>query len=505
MPSSVGVRLVVAAAVSLISVTACSRPITDFSFTTSTGATRLLSIPTLDPGSQGGFLPGRRTGSGAADEAQTTARFTLAAPATLSRGELVSITYRSSSGPLQLHLLVRETGDVVREADFELPRLPDLPMLQRNSTQVGSAVMTYRRPGGAEEGRARLSVSDASRSAAASVRTRAGRNSLHLYPAVLGFYPESVRIETADDRFLLESLTLRPTEGRGRSEGSGSASSLKPIPADLGAIISYNAQWWRRPGLELFSWSLVPSVLVVDFRSLAEQSRFMTRLAFFVEKSGYAGRLWTNRELSGLHGWNAHDYRPDDLAAFFSRAEEQEFSLNPEEIELRSILIANGLILPDACGFKAGTGAIITLSQEGSHALRTLLLTHEGYHGIYFTHPAYRERVEEIWKGVSPQAREIFRLFLKANDYDISNPDLVVNEFQAYLLQQPVNLVDAYFRNHPHASLFSASAGGSPELEAYYRAHPSLFSGPSSELQELLFEAAGVGAGGLVSLELLDR
>ena len=50
------------------------------------------------------------------------------------------------------------------------------------------------------------------------------------------------------------------------------------------------------------------------------QDAFFKRLAFFVEKAGHAGRIESLSALGGLHGYNAHDYRAEDLARFFDTA-----------------------------------------------------------------------------------------------------------------------------------------------------------------------------------------
>ena len=54
---------------------------------------------------------------------------------------------------------------------------------------------------------------------------------------------------------------------------------------------------------------------------------FFRRLSYFVEKKGFRGSLMTNSELEGMHGWNAHDYRPEDLALFYTVADKQDFPL----------------------------------------------------------------------------------------------------------------------------------------------------------------------------------
>ena len=51
------------------------------------------------------------------------------------------------------------------------------------------------------------------------------------------------------------------------------------------------------------------------------QDDLLKRMAFFTEKEGFRGRLAADEEIKDLHGFNAHDYRAETLAAFFDLAE----------------------------------------------------------------------------------------------------------------------------------------------------------------------------------------
>ena len=81
----------------------------------------------------------------------------------------------------------------------------------------------------------------------------------------------------------------------------------------------------------MFSWDRFPNVLILDTASYAVQDDMFNRLAFFVEKAGHAGAIETPAALSGIRGYNAHDYRADDLARFFTTAEKQAVRLTPGE------------------------------------------------------------------------------------------------------------------------------------------------------------------------------
>lgn len=328
---------------------------------------------------------------------------------------------------------------------------------------------------------------------------RKGTHRLYLYTASVGFTPDSLRLISDNPGFKLDSLVVHPFKPvPGPTDSLG---ATNPIPADFGAMIDYRPEYWRQKGYELFSWSLIPSVLVMQFENYAVQARYMKRFAFFVEKYGYTGKLWTNEQLAHLHGWNAHDYRPEDLARFYTKAAAEHFTLNPEELHLREILTKNGLIVPDGNGYKAGKGAILTFAHVGPYWLRRLLITHEGYHGIFFTHPAYREAVFSIWDKTPVEEQDLFRdVFLYWAHYDIRDPYLVKNEFQAYLMQQPTSAVQGYFDNELSYEMKRMQIPPDSPLMKYFDTHTRAFHDSALEVQKAVEEAVGVTAGGLVGL-----
>jgi hypothetical protein len=215
------------------------------------------------------------------------------------------------------------------------------------------------------------------------------------------------------------------------------------IPADPGVILVYDRTRWRDQRYEVFQWEHFPSVLIFDTAGYAVQDRLFKRLAFFVEKKGSAGRLLEDRELADLHGWNAHDYRAEDLAAFFAAARAANFPLSPEEEELEQILRKAGVLHPS--GPRPGTGAVLSISRESSDYLRGLFMAHEGFHGLFFIDPDFQEFCRRRWEGLDPGARRFLHSYFDYQGYDVSNTFLVINEFMAHCLQQPVSRAAWYF------------------------------------------------------------
>ena len=217
-----------------------------------------------------------------------------------------------------------------------------------------------------------------------------------------------------------------------------------PIPAAPGMILDWDRSTWRSPDFEVFSWDAFPHVLIFDTASYDVQSDLFKRMAYFVEKAGYRGRIEDPSALAGRHGYNAHDYQAEDLARFFAEAARQGISLTPGESRLEQILEANDLIRKTSGGFEPGEGAVISISRSSPPALRQLLLTHESAHGEFFSLPQFRDGTEAVWESLSPVEQDIWRTYLSSKAYDATDHYLVVNEFQAYLFQQEREEVEAF-------------------------------------------------------------
>lgn len=228
--------------------------------------------------------------------------------------------------------------------------------------------------------------------------------------------------------------------------------SLYPYVCDPGLIFSWKATNWRGPDYELFEWAQFPGVLYMDTRSYSIQNDFFRRLAYFVEKAGYRGKLLTDVQLQGMLGYNAHDYRAASLADFFTTAKKLGFALNKREYLLRDILLANGVILENNEGFyDEGVGAIISISQESQPYLRRTFVAHEGWHGIFFTDADYRNAVAAVYYTMDPISLDFLHGYWSSQpglQYDLSDTYLMHNELMAYLMQQPLSqLVDYYVRH----------------------------------------------------------
>jgi hypothetical protein len=262
----------------------------------------------------------------------------------------------------------------------------------------------------------------------------------------------------------------------------------QPVPADPRIILDYPRESWRDPRYEIFRWENFPSILILDTADYGVQDRLLKRLAFFVEKAGFRGRLASDRELAGLHGWNAHDYRAEDLARFFDTAEKSGFPLLSEERELLAVLFDAGILLRTDGGITDGEGAVISVSRESPGYLRELFMAHEGFHGLFFIDSEFRDFSRSRWNGLSPEARRFILSFFDYQHYDINDEYLVINEFMAHCLQQPASRAAPYFGQTLPGRLAASArrrgdlppkdeaAGNWPLLARAFRAEAEAFS-----------------------------
>lgn len=267
-----------------------------------------------------------------------------------------------------------------------------------------------------------------------------------------------------------------------------------PIPADMTAIMEYPRENWRDAEFELFAWNIFPDVLIFDTEDYGIQAGFFKRLAFFIEKKGYAGRILTDEELEGKHGWNAHDYRSIDLASFFQAASDRRVDLNEFELLLKEILIENGIILYNEAEdlYLPAGGGIISISRSSGDYLRELFLFHEGMHGIFFVSQDYRARCFDIWEGIPHNLRSYFESFFRWMNYDADNEYLAVNEMQAYLLQQKAENAEYYFRNHRSVPALLGNGNSGSEVGTLLGGDDTPFRDAAEQVRSALFETTGV-------------
>ena len=299
------------------------------------------------------------------------------------------------------------------------------------------------------------------------------------------------RAELVVNAECVESIIMRGTKAAGEEV-------LEPVRTDPGLILNYKTSQWRTPDYELYEWDRFPQILFFDTRNYEVQDKLFRRLAFFVEKQGYKGRLLTNEELGDMHGYNAHDYSATSMANFFNKATDLNFQLNEEELLLKRILIHNGLFETDGNYVKANEGGLVSISRETPGWSRTNLLAHEGWHTIFFRDAEFRNYVSAVYYTFDPTSLEFLIDYFKSQPslgYDINDEYLMHNEFMAYIMQNRLSEVANYF---VHLANRGTVINYTPQLAAYIRQTEGHgFEDAANALNDFVFDKYGIVCGNI--------
>ncbi len=260
------------------------------------------------------------------------------------------------------------------------------------------------------------------------------QNTVTFYTSSIGFIPKDIIVMQFDSGLdMIDSVEMKEIVLDGKP-------SLTPLPADFKLILENDPAQWRFSDWEVYSWESFPGILIIDFQNFNIQSHMFKRLSYFVEKKGYTGKIHSFLRLSGKTDWNAHNYKAEDLAAFFSEAQRSGALLTSAESYLRELLLANGIIEKAEAGYTGGEDkGIVSVSRESASHVRSLLLTHEGYHGLFYAASGLKELVYDLWDKLAPEAQEMWTEYLRTADvwnYDYNNGYLLRNELLGYLMQQ---------------------------------------------------------------------
>lgn len=311
------------------------------------------------------------------------------------------------------------------------------------------------------------------------------------------------KFELQENKELVKKLIMKPSNPILAQDTEGKV--LYPLKTDLGLINNWPQKNWRRSDYEIFEWELFPGVLVFDFANYKIQNQFFTRIAYFVEKAGYKGTLVSDDFVENKHGYNAHDYKANDLANFFSLVEQENFQINSYEEILKEILIANKIIQKDKDGFKARKGAVVSFSRESPEYLRHTFMAHESWHGIYFTDEDFRNIVATCYNMFDENSLNFLKKFWETQPglgYDTNDEYLMQNEFMAYIMQQSFSNVRNYF--------IQVAGRGSvnriqPESAEYIRStNAQAFVDAAEILNSYAFDNWGLACGRVALIQRLE-
>ena len=302
------------------------------------------------------------------------------------------------------------------------------------------------------------------------------------------------RTELAENADCVEALIMRGTNGVATPDGE----ILEPIRTDPGLILNYKINQWRTHDYEIYEWDRFPQILFFDTRNYDIQDKLFRRMAFFVEKQGYKGRLLTNEELGDMHGYNAHDYSAASMANFFNKAAELNFPLNEEELLLKRILLHNGLLVDDGFYVKANEGGLVSISRETPDWSRINLLAHEGWHTIFFRDAEFRNFVSAVYYTFDSTSRDFLIDYFKSQPslgYDINDEYLMHNEFMAYIMQNKLSEVANYF---VRIANFGTVTKYTPDLAAYVRMTKGRgFEDAANALNDFVYDKYGIVCGNI--------
>lgn len=257
---------------------------------------------------------------------------------------------------------------------------------------------------------------------------------------------------------LLLALCLPFTAPLLADEGGQEPAATYSLPsarvADFSSILAA-----RSDEVTLYEYGGRPSILILDFPSLAEQGRMFNRVGALVERLGAPrGRVMSNEELAGFirsvgkteatfaYG---NDFMVSELVVFFNLADLGGVRLNAEEIALRQLLLDRRLLVMRRGFYQAVSprAVILSIPQETgdrsftprvSALARQTILMHEISHAEFYTNRLYAAYCRKFWKTVlSEEQRAAFRKFLSGSSYDANNEEMMINETQAYLLYTP--------------------------------------------------------------------
>jgi hypothetical protein len=166
--------------------------------------------------------------------------------------------------------------------------------------------------------------------------------------------------------------------------------------------------------------------------------------------------------------------------------------------------VENGVVRKTATGYAAGDGCILSISRSSSPLLRALLLTHESFHGLFFTIPAFCDAAEAAWAALTPDEQALWIDYLAAHSYDTTDHYLVVNEFQSYLMQQERTGIWG-FQNATLARMRAGTARDAALARRITATRPASFLKAFDALDAALQSAGGPPGGQSLAVRKVER
>ena len=158
---------------------------------------------------------------------------------------------------------------------------------------------------------------------------------------------------------------------------------------------------------------------------------------------------------------------------------------------------SNRIIKEAENGYDPVSGGILSYSMESSPRLRRLFITHEGYHGIFFSDREFVAELQSLWDGLDDPEKQFWYDFLTWKRYDIENTYLVVNEFMAYLMQQRIEDIESYYKDYIIPKYLIAFPDHSDRMNDFLLKYPDHFLDNAKKVEASAYRLNSINAGEL--------
>lgn len=201
-----------------------------------------------------------------------------------------------------------------------------------------------------------------------------------------------------------------------------------------------------KPAAVIYELKQMPGVYLALFNTVSAMNDAFQRASIAIEQKEWPLR---GTQVLGMVA-GGHDLKGTDLLPFAENAKTtRELDLDPpmplfaeqtaKAEAVRRILFEEEfftrVILPTIA--KRGAENVVFLAAS-TDASPLRVVSHEMWHGYYFTNARYANAVREYWsKHLTAEEREQFKKMAKGFAYDIADEELMANEFQAFMLEIP--------------------------------------------------------------------
>jgi hypothetical protein len=219
------------------------------------------------------------------------------------------------------------------------------------------------------------------------------------------------------------------------------------------SITEFSKQVSSAEDIDCRSLKYIPGTILCLTKTEPQLKALMGRISYFVE--GKQGRILVQEDnptyqISDQANYAGHDIMYSDFSEFYTKIDEsclsptssEKICLNTEEIALRKLIDDE----------KKSFGNVVVIAAQAETDILNVVVSHEILHAKFFLNPEYQKIVKKFWIDKVVAAQKDVEIHNKLSDiYAVANatvsftegqgpssrPELLLlNEFQAYILQQ---------------------------------------------------------------------